>query len=244
MSPEQAGMGATDVDTRADVYALGVLLYEMLVGALPFEPGELKKAGCAAILRRIREDEPPRPSARVSTLGKNSAESARLRQTQPTALRRELQGDLDWIVLKALEKDRARRYDSPNDLAADIERHLTHQPVIAGPPSAAYRAGKFVRRHRWGVTVAAAALIVVIAFAVTMTIQANRIAAERDRAERALTDLESVVEFQAGMLSESDPGRMGQRLFQDLRRRVEELTASAGSRRRSWLRPWSPWTRS
>ena len=185
MSPEQAEMTGLDVDTRTDVYALGAILYELLTGALPFEPKDLRRAGYDEIRRRIREVNPPRPSTRVRTLGERSTEAARNRRTEPHRLVSRLKGDLDWIVMKALEKDRTRRYGGPSDLAADLARHLGHEPVLAGPPGAIYRTGKFVRRHRLSVAAATLVLAGVVAFGVTMALQARAIARERDRAERA-----------------------------------------------------------
>jgi len=156
MSPEQADENGGGIDTRSDVYSLGVLLYELLVGALPFESTELQRAGNAEVRRWIREESPPRPSTRIRSLGSVTVTNAANRRTDPPSLARTLRGDLDWIVMKALEKERARRYGSPNEFAADIERHLTDQPVVAGPPDVSYRVRKFVRRHR--VMVAAASL--------------------------------------------------------------------------------------
>jgi serine/threonine protein kinase/formylglycine-generating enzyme required for sulfatase activity len=157
MAPEQAETGNRDIDTRADVYSLGVILYELLVGELPFGSEELRRGGIAGIQRMLREAEPPRPSRRLSEPGRATQSISALRQTTPTALQRLLRNDLDWVVLKAMEKDRERRYDSAAALAAELQRFLDDEPVLAGPPSTWYRLRKLARRHRG--RVAAAGLV-------------------------------------------------------------------------------------
>jgi eukaryotic-like serine/threonine-protein kinase len=157
------------------------------------------------MLRKIREEEPQRPSTRVRTLGEMSNSLAERRKLEPESLVRRLKGDLDWITMKALEKDRARRYGSPSDLAADIERSLRNEPVLACPPSATYRAKKFARRHRFGVTASVAALLLLAGFAVAMTVQARRIAKERDRANLEAETSQQVTDFLTGMFKMSDP---------------------------------------
>jgi hypothetical protein len=147
MSPEQAEMGRLTVDTTTDIYSLGVVLYELLISALPFDPDHLRRAGYAEIQRIIREMEPLPPSARLSSLHRR-AEVALERRTPLTTLVRQLKGDLDWITLKAMEKDRTRRYASASELATDVSRYLKTEPVVARPPSLTYRAGKFLRKYR------------------------------------------------------------------------------------------------
>ncbi len=228
MSPEQADLTGEDVDTRTDVYSLGVMLYELLSGVLPFDPRELRQAGIEGIRRKIREEEPKRPSTRISTLGEASTESAKRRGVTLPTLQRQLRGDLDWIVMKALEKDRVRRYGSPSEIAADIGRYLAEEPVLASPPSAMYRAKKFSRRHRFGVTAAVVGVLALIGFGAAMGLQANRIASQRDRAEQALADLESVAEFQAEMLLGMDTQGVGKRLLADLGERMAAVRRSQG----------------
>ncbi|HEY7307193.1 MAG TPA: serine/threonine-protein kinase [Bryobacteraceae bacterium] len=205
MSPEQADSGGEDIDTRTDVYSLGVVLYELLVGALPLDLKQIRNLAFHELLRRLREDDAPRPSTKLRTLGDESSITARNRRTEPGALGKELRGDLDAIALKALEKDRARRYAAPSDLAADIGRYLNDEPVMASPPSLTYRAQKFVRRHRWGVAASLAVALALVALAVTMTIQSARIARERDRANREAESARRVADFLVGIFKVSDP---------------------------------------
>ncbi|MGE3886036.1 MAG: tetratricopeptide repeat protein [Vicinamibacterales bacterium] len=204
MSPEQAEMSGLDVDTRTDVYALGVILYELLTGALPFEPRELRKKPLDEIRRTIREVDPPRPSTRVTTsLGATTTAGA---PAPPVVVHaHQLRGDLDWIILRALEKDRTRRYGSASDLAADLRRHLLNLPVLACPPSLTYRLGKFVRRHRVAVSAAAILAVMVVGFAIMMALQARQIARERDRAQTAQATAEQVTAFLVRMFEASDP---------------------------------------
>ena len=156
ISPEQAEMSSLDVDTRTDVYSLGVLLYELLTGTTPFDRQRLREAGYDEIRRIIREEEPPRPSTRISTLGQARTMVAAHREVEPNRFSQMVRGDLDWIVMKALEKDRTRRYETASAMAADVKRYLSDEPVEAGPPSAWYRYRKFARRNRAAITSAAA----------------------------------------------------------------------------------------
>ena len=148
MSPEQAEMSSVGVDTRGDVYSLGVLLYELLTGSTPLERERLREAAYADVLKRIREEEPPRPSTRLGTSGEMLATISSRRKTEPQKLTRLVRGELDWIVMRCLEKDRSRRYETVNGLAKDVERYLADEPVAAGPPGAGYRVRKFARRNK------------------------------------------------------------------------------------------------
>jgi len=153
MSPEQADPDVRDVDTRTDVYSLGVILYELLTGYLPFDVAQWKKLRLDEVLKHIREEDPPRPSTKVHTEQDTSTAKAQARGTESGQLESLLKGDLDWIALKALDRDRGRRYGTPSELAADITRYLTNEPIVARPASAGYRLRKYVRRHRIAVSV-------------------------------------------------------------------------------------------
>jgi len=169
MSPEQAKLSELDVDTRSDIYSLGVLLYELLSGKTPFESKRLAEAGLDEVRRIIHEEEPPRPSTRLRTL--NAAEQTTLakhRQSDPPKLVHLIKGDLDWIVMKAMEKDRARRYETANGLARDVQRYLADEPIVARPPSKLYEFQKTFRRHKAGF-LATAAIIAVLAAGIVMT---------------------------------------------------------------------------
>jgi non-specific serine/threonine protein kinase/serine/threonine-protein kinase len=205
MSPEQAEMTGQNIDTRTDVYSLGTILYELLVGALPFDSRELRQAGYDEIRRKIREDDPPKPSTRLSSMGEASTAQAQKRRTERPALMRQIRGDHAGITMKTLEKDRTRRYGSPSDLAADIDRYIHHQPVVARPPSTVYKARKFVRRHRFGVGVASTIAVLLVAFSAVTAIQARRIARERDRANQEAETSRQVSDFLVGLFEVTDP---------------------------------------
>jgi eukaryotic-like serine/threonine-protein kinase len=177
MSPEQAEWSALDIDTRADIYTLGVVLYELLTGTTPLTRERLKQTAISEALRLIREEDPPKPSARLSESKKSLASISARRKLEPARLTRELRGELDWIVMRALEKDRGRRYSTAAALADDVERYLRQEAILARPPSIAYRTAKFVQRHRTAVlalAAIAAALLLGTAVAIGMAVVAVR----------------------------------------------------------------------
>jgi eukaryotic-like serine/threonine-protein kinase len=203
MSPEQAEMSGLDVDTRTDIYSLGVMLYELIVGTIPFD---LSARPDHSIPHTLREREAPRPSTKLTTLGEALPTIARHRSTTPETLRRELRGDLDWIILRAMEKDRTRRYETVNGLALDLQRYLDNEPVRARPPSVRYRAAKFVRRNRSAVGAAAVAAVALLAGAAATTVGFVQARAEQHRAEQEAAVAAQVTDFLVDLFAVSDPG--------------------------------------
>jgi serine/threonine protein kinase len=197
MSPEQADLSGMDVDTRSDIYSLGVLLYELLTGTTPFDQETFRQAAFDEVRRIIREQEPPRPSTRLSTL-EATATTSSSRKSDPRSLSKLMRGELDWIVMKCLEKNRTRRYETAGGLALDIRRYLDDQPVEAHPPSVAYRFGKFARRHRASLTSTA---LIVSALVVGTTVsawQAVRAARAAEEARERADEFKQVIDYLAG----------------------------------------------
>jgi serine/threonine protein kinase len=214
MSPEQAEMTGLDIDTRTDIYTLGVMLYELLVGILPFDTKRLRSAAFGEIQRIIRETDPPKASTRLSGLGDKSVVIAEQRQTDPSSLRKQLRGDLDWIILRAMEKDRTRRYETCTGLAMDIHRYLHNEPVAARPPSTAYKMSKFAKRHKAGLAagvIVTTALILSLVLATAGLVRARRAEAvaadERDRANQEAVTASQVSDFLTGLFYVSDPSQ-------------------------------------
>ena len=198
MSPEQAELSGLDIDTRSDIYSLGVLLYQLLTGKTPFDTKELLKAGFDEMRRTIREVEPPRPSTRLSTLAEADLTTlAAQRRIEPRKLTGQLRGDLDWIVMKCLEKERSRRYETANALAADLTRHLHREPVVARPPSGLYRFQKMVQRNQLAFAAAgavAAALVLGLGVSTSLFLRESKAHDRAEAAERAQSRLREAAE--------------------------------------------------
>ncbi len=247
MSPEQAE-GSLDIDTRTDVYSLGVLLYELLTGSTPFTSNELRSVAYAEIQRIIREVDPPKPSTRLSESAETIASVAASRHTEPKRLGAIVRGELDWIVMKALEKDRARRYESANSLAADIQRHLAGEAVVAAPPGASYRARKFIRRHKAAVAVAGVITLALLlglagttyglqkairarndeaAAKTTAVAEAHKARDAEAQAKARAAELKQVSDFQADMLAQIDPNNAGKLLTAHVAAKLEKSLAAA-----------------
>jgi tetratricopeptide (TPR) repeat protein len=227
MSPEQAEMSGLDIDTRSDIYSLGVLLYELLTGRTPFDPGELMRKAHDEIRRVIREQEPPKPSTALQTMAAEVRTGvAQRRRADGAKMAGMLRGDLDWIVMKALEKDRARRYETANSFAEDIQRHLASEPVTAAAPGMAYLFRKFARRHKAALAVAALISVVLVAATVISVwqaglareaasafLKARNDAAEKAASERAAReDSEAITKLLMSVFQSPDPSRDGRKI--------------------------------
>lgn len=219
MSPEQAS-GSGDIDTRSDIYALGVLLYQLLTGATPFDAATLRDVGYLEMQRMIREVEPPSPSQRLVQMGLAIHQAAIHCHTDPRRLRARVRGELDWVVMKALEKDRDRRYQTASELGQDIRRLLSGRPVTAAPPSRWYRTGKFVRRHTGWVAAAAVLLFSLAAGVVSFAWQA-RIAQHR------VDQLDSLLEFQQATFDKIDATSVGRLLSENVNRQLRRQLANS-----------------
>jgi eukaryotic-like serine/threonine-protein kinase len=204
MSPEQWESGSSDIDTRTDIYSLGVILFEMLAGKLPYDPAELARIGSSAPLL-LRHRSPPTPTGAIRSMGTEAATVAYLHRTDLHSLLKQLRGDLDWISGRCIDPDRTRRYETAHELSLDIARHLRSEPILARPPSARYRAGRFFMRHRVGVSITALAVLGSIAFTIVTAVQARRIGRERDRATAEAAKSRALNAFLEGTLLSPDP---------------------------------------
>ncbi len=232
MSPEQAEMSGLDIDTRSDIYSLGVLLYELLAGSTPFDGKELMSRGIDAMRKTIRETEPPRSSTRFATLkGEDLTTTAKRRSADKSKLVHQLRGDIDWIVMKCLEKDRTRRYETANGLAADLKRHLDNEPVVARPPSAAYKFQKAFRRNKLAFTAGAAiaaALVVGISLSVWQAVRATHATREAVAARQEAEASEAkAVAAQANEAKLREQAEQSQAREQQLRAKAEASAKAA-----------------
>jgi hypothetical protein len=257
MSPEQAEFSGLDIDTRSDIYALGVLLYELLTGRTPFDAKELLQSGLDEMRRRIREEEPMRPSTRLSTLANaDLTQVAQQRQAEPGKLSRFLRGDLDWIVMKCLEKDRRRRYETANGVAMDLQRHLNNEPVVACPPSVGYRVRKMVRRNKLAVaamTGIAVALVFGLGLSTWLWLRERRahdVAMEAEKRARSASDALSAFlrRFIEGQITRSSfPPEVGEVLWEQTNLFPQLVPPGDTARLRGktypqWAAAWWKWT--
>ena len=206
MSPEQAEMSGLDIDTRTDIYSLGVILHELLIGVLPYDPGVFRTGSISDIQRLIRETDPPKCSTRFGNLGDSKGKIAVLRKTEATSLFKQLKGDLDVITAKAMAKDRTQRYPSASELATDIDRHLKHEPILATPPTTLYRLRKYIRRHKTGV---AAAALVILAMVIGITGTSIGLIRAKQAENTAKSEAQTAKEisgFLQGLFEVSNPG--------------------------------------